>query len=193
MPALAVLLAAAVNVYDFGTMSASVPRWCVIYLWAGVVVWSQRRFDPVDRAALALLLWFALSLLWSQDWQQGVYEFTNASALCAIFMWVRRNPRWIGEAAMLSVVVALILQCLFPLDWGGHGNRNFQTETMLIAMALGLEARTKFALPAWIALATVVAWYLAFINPSKIEFVVALFLVAALVWRKRNILRPVPG
>ena len=111
----------------------------------------------------------ALSLLWSYDWRQGLYQLTNAAALLAVFLWVRRFPRFVPEAACVAVCLALILQYLYPLDYGGHGNRNFQTEVLLIGLALCRP------IPGLI-LAFPVFGYLWF-NESKIEWFALLCVV----------------
>ena len=131
------------------------------------------RVDHVDLLALTLLGYMALSLAWSTDVLQGQFQLTSAAALCAVFMWVRRYPGFIPEAAMLTLTGALVLQVANPVDWGGFGNMNFQTEAMLLLLALG--SQTRFT-PAFILLFAVTGFYLAWMNPSKIEWFVLLAL-----------------
>ena len=125
--------------------------------------------DHIDLLALSVLGYMALSLLWSKDALQGQFQLTNAAALCAVFMWVRRYPEYIPEAALVALVGALGLQAWNAADWGGFGNRNFQTEAMLLLLAIG--SQTRF-FPAFVLLFAVTGFYLAWMNPSKIEWFV---------------------
>lgn len=199
MPALkyiaAVLFIGASAIYGLTTLSASVPRWMVVYLWASLAVvsfvcWMWRgkslNLDKVDGLALGLLAWAALSLSWSSDWRQGVLELTNAAALCAVFLVTRRVPDLIPEAALLSLIVAVVLQYLYPLDWGGHGNRNFQTEAVILATLIAFQTERKWAwLLLWLVL-PFVGWLLFVENPSKSEFLVLPFVIAWLVYERRK-------
>lgn len=176
MPALrilaAALLIAAVNFYDFGTLSASVPRWIVIYIWAVMAFpLLAMRLDAVDWTAISLLLYLVVSWGWSSDRLATLHSLPNATALLVIFMWIRRNPQWVGEAATLAVLITLCLQYFFPWDYGGHGNRNFQSEVMIIGLCLG--CRWKWL---WWPTAIAVAVYLFAFNPGKIEYFAALAL-----------------
>src|SRR5512146_829607 len=141
MPALTFALFVAVSsVYGFGTFSAAVPRWIVLYLWAilaaasGIaLLWRSRlKLDETDLLAFVLFGWMCLSFAWTGDWKNGVYEITNAGSLLMVFLWVRRWPAGVAEAAIGAAVVLLVLQWMYPLDYGGHGNRNFQTEALIL-------------------------------------------------------------
>lgn len=197
MPALkltgAALFVAASALYGLTTLSASVPRWLVIYAWVCVISvgfavyvwrWKPIAFDKIDLAAVAVCGWCALSLTWSFDRQQGFLEIVNLLSFLFVFLWVRRNPEWIPEAATLSLCIALALQFAYPEDWGGHGNRNFQTEAIIFLSALSLRSRGKLLA---LALATsLVAWsFLIFSNPSKIEFFVLAFLIVWWIFERR--------
>lgn len=156
-----------------------------MYFWAALAsvvfavnLWKRKgRTDLVDCLALSLLAWMAISLSWSLDWRQGLFQLINAAALCAVFMWVRRHPQYIGLAAIIALAASLVLQFFNPEDWGGHGNRNFQTEALILLMALGLHERGPFGRLCLLALSIATLWYLIASNPSKIEFVVMVALV----------------
>ena len=167
-------------VYGLTTLSAAMPRWLVLYGWAVIAcvvfalsVWRNRaRVDQIDLLALSLLGWAALSLLWSADRLQGVMEITNGAALCAVFMWVRRYPEWIPEAAMVALAGTLALQWYSPGEWGGHGNMNFQTEAILLLLALSSQYKKDYLFPVFLALLACSVAYLVLVNPSKIEWLV---------------------
>lgn len=180
MPALGLcFFVLALSVFGLTTLSATVPRWLVIYGWAGLicVVFALRgrvRADGVDIAALALFLWASVTMLWTPDIKQGAYALTNAAALLTVFLWLRAYPHTIPRAAAVGVWVLLLLQWIYPADMGGHGNRNFQTEAVLLLCAI-----TAFGRPLW-AVPTILAGlvYLVAGNASKIEY--AAFLAVAL-------------
>jgi hypothetical protein len=183
----AVLLVAGTAVYDLTTGSASVPRWIIAYLWASLICisflvafvrsnWFD--FDRIDGLAVLSFLWAAFTLLWSKDWLEGVMQLTNLAALLAVFMWVRRFPDRIPDAAALCVTVALIMQLVWPLDWGGQGNRNFQTELILCGLCVSTFARGPICYFIILVLFPVSIWYLIFYNPSKIEFIVGAALIS---------------
>lgn len=192
----AALLVVAVNIFDMGSSSASAPRWMVVFGWAIlaclVAIWRYRHltFDSIDAAAVICFAWFCLSITWSQDYGEGICEATTALALLCVFMWVRRFPDLIPEACLLALVVALYLQFTDPKDWGGHGNRNFQTETMVMLLCLGWQARRWLI---YVPLSLVTIGYLVFLNPSKIEFFVALVLMVVNAGRIARNVRFVPG
>jgi hypothetical protein len=75
---------------------------------------------------------------------------------------------------LIALIGTLVLQWLYPQDWAGHGNRNFVTEAVLLLMALSGES-TRLKLP-WVLIVCIAAVFL-WINPSKIEYVVILFLM----------------
>jgi hypothetical protein len=185
MPALVgLLLVLSVTVYGLGTVSATVPRWIAIYLWAsaslGWLVWwgwkERLAFDRTDAAALSLFAYAALSVSWSGDWRLGIYQSVNAGALLAVFLWLRHAPvshvKHLPEAGLAIIVVTLIAQYLWPWDYGGHGNRNFQTEVLLIALLLGAASQSRWGKIGTAVLAVPVAGYLAFVNESKVEWFV---------------------
>lgn len=199
MPALnltaAALYVAAASIYGLTTLSAAVPRWLVVFLWASVAsvvflchLWrnSKIELDEIDWAAIALIAWCALSLSWSSDWRQGVVNLTCGAALFCIFQLVRSYPDLIPEAALAGVVVALVLYFMFPEDWGGHGNRNFQTEAIVIGLCLALETKRAWIRALWVPVCVVSAWLLLVENPSKIEFyaLAAIVMWKAYEWRK---------
>lgn len=180
------LLVGASAIYDLGTLSASVPRWLIVYAWACAAcflfawrVWvvGFKGIDRIDLMALVLLSWAALSLSWSSDWRQGVLELTNCIALCAVFMYVRRNPDGIQEAALVAVFLAVFLHALAPEDWGGHGNRNFQTEMIVLALCISFARKH---LMVWLLAFGAAAWLLLLENPSKAEFVAV---AGILLWK----------
>ena len=176
------LLAGAVSVYALGTLSASVPRWIVIYLWSlvplsSLVVAVRRgriRLDETDSAALLVMLWCGMSLAWAVDWRGAVYSYVNLGALYLVFCWVRHAPlrhvQYLPEAALLAILVGLVMQGLWPYDYGGHGNRNFQTEAFILCLALGLATRTAIGFVGCVLIGGATAVYLALFNPSLIEW-----------------------
>jgi hypothetical protein len=200
LPAGAFLVLASA-VYGFTTLSASVPRWLVIYIWASFALlvaifhlWKDgiRKLDEVDLAALCFLSWAAFSLAWSGDKNQGIVQLSQCAALCCVFMWSRRFPEWIPEAAFLALWAGMILQWLFPWDWGGHGNRNFQTEAMVLAWLVAWQSTRLAWLVALIVSTPVFAYYLLVENPSKIEYIAV---PAALMWiayDRRDVLKLLP-
>lgn len=189
------LLVGASAVYGLTTLSASVPRWIVLYVWAAMAcvvflstLWRDggKRVDLIDGLAFALLGWCALSLWWSADWRQGVVELTNGAALLCVFLWVRRFPDWIPEGALIAVILALALQYAYPDDWGGHGNRNFQTEMMILALCVAWQSKRTWAAVLCLFTLPAVSWFLAFSNPSKIEYFAVAALIAWQFYGRRN-------
>lgn len=144
-----VLVGAAV-LYGVGTASATVPRWIVVYLGAitaGAVfcwhVWRRRSVSigATDLWLIAVVGYVALSVTWSPDWRQGLYELANITALAAVFAAIRHSKGGLWhEAAWLALIVGLVDLVLFPHDTGGFGNRNFAAEFVIIASALALSA-----------------------------------------------------
>lgn len=198
MPALgACLLLLAFSLYDLGTLSASVPRWIVIYGWASLgMCWlavmvrrGRIAIDAVDLSAFLVWLYAGLSLLWSGDWREGVYEYANMTALFVVFLTVRRGflVGRLGEAALLCVVVALIDQLIWPMDWGGFGNRNFQAEAMILALALSWSA--KWLRPVWCVVCIATMVYLAGWNPSREWYFVSMTIFIAACGRSAFVSR----
>lgn len=145
------------TLYKAGTLSASVPRWCVLYgifligsLWLVSNVrkplpedsGDQLKVDLIDGAVWAFVLLSAESLLWSGDWRAGIYSLANMAALAGLFCMVRRLPAENFHLAVwLGVIVGLGMLIQWPLDTGGYGNRNFAAEFMVISIPLVLGAR----------------------------------------------------
>lgn len=142
------------------------------------IIRDKLKFDHIDGLALLALVWAGLSLGWSSDWRQGQLQLTNCGALFVLFVWIRRVNDWLPEAALLTVVVALVLQYLYPWDWGGHGNRNFQTEAIILALCVALNAHRLETWIAWVLITPIAVGYLLIGNPSKIEFIVIPALIA---------------
>ena len=203
MPALvATLFVLATSVYGLGTLSVSVPRWIVVYVFACValcrfVVWAWRRpsivLDRTDAAALALYAYIALSLAWTPDWRQGVYSLINVTAIFVVAMWVRHAREslmaMLPGAAVFGLFVAFIGQQVAPWDFGGHGNRNFQAELMVVVMALGLACVNAGARMAAVMCSLPAIAYLVLENDSKVEWFVVLFLLPVVAWRTFRYLR----
>lgn len=145
------LVAVALTVYGAGTLSATVPRWCVLYVIAGlslcafmVQVWRGRfKADLLDILAMVFVLYCAESLLWSADWRGGLYSLVNMAAVAVLFMTARRLD---AEPLKLAVLVATVILlgdlAVLPWDTGGLGNRNFAAEYMVMALPLCLTARS---------------------------------------------------
>ena len=181
------------SVYGMGTLSASVPKWLIVYGAAGVFSLAlvgkyRRRLAPLDAAVFSLLAYMGLSLSWSWDWMEGLYQLVNASALAIVFLWVR-HTKWehvslLPGFACLALAVSFIAQLKFPEDMGGHGNRNFQTEIMLSLIALSIAVRNNGARHAVIFCSVPVLAYLLIENESKIEWAVGVGLI--LFWALRR-------
>ena len=183
MPALVgTLLVLGVSVYALGTLSASVPRWIVIYVWAIIpllafVVAVRRgriRLDEIDSAALLVMLWCGMSLAWAVDWRAAVYSFVNLGALYLVFMWVRHarlaHVAYLPEAALMAILVGLTMQGIWPYDYGGHGNRNFQTEALILCLALGCATRTLIGFVGCFIVGGAAVIYLVLFNGSHVEW-----------------------
>lgn len=180
------LLLAGGSFYKLGTLSASIPRWTVIYSAAAIAVAAfllnlfrtgRIRIGPLDLAMLLFVGYAAETLLWTPDWRQGLIDWTHLAVLAAVFFYVRHgrvDATWVGPA---MVAVALAMLWWAPADTGGHGNPNFATEYLLLAL--------PFAVSRWWGWPTAGAAvvYLLFGNESKLEFLV--FAVWAAAWAIR--------
>lgn len=137
------------SVYGWGTLSASVPRWLVIYAWAGValvlapLLIRRVRLDAIDWSALAFLGYATLSYVWAADPLQAFYSLINMWALGIVFFAVRHTKiGFYPEAALVGVSIAMLCQVLWPFDYGGHGNSLFQATYIVIACVFGLTTTT---------------------------------------------------
>lgn len=173
--------------YGLGVANANIPRWFAVYIAAGLALtalpWRKGviRLGAVDLAVLAFVAYAAESLLWTLDWRQGVWQFENLAGLAAVFFYVRHaKPRFLSEAAVLSIVAGLGLVCYDPEFFGGFGNRNFVAEFLLIAAPLAWGAfgnRAKYVVPPVYA---AIAVYLVGFNDSKVEYLCLIGAIAVL-------------
>lgn len=193
LPALAAcVLVGAGSLYGVGTLSASVPRWCAVYggaavilTWGSLTLWRHfPRLDEVDRGAVGLYAYACLSLLWSGDWRQGLYQCVNAGSLLVVFVWVRHSchVKHLPTAAYVLLWIALFGQLADPDGWGGHGNRNFQAEAMLAFSALALCVVSEGARAAVLMTLPLPLGYLLIQNPSRMtHYVLSVLAIGLLV------------
>jgi O-antigen ligase len=149
--ATATALVLATSLYGFG--SATALKWAAVYLiaafavalfvrqfWKTGVVWA----DNADAALVLLLAWCAGSLLWSADPAWGGWNLLNIGALaCVFWLFKNENVKGLEEGALGTIIAALVLNAVWPEDWGGHGNPNFFAEIILIATPLALAAKPR--------------------------------------------------
>ena len=132
LPGLFVLLLA--TVFANGLVAGGVPKWLVIYAAAGCAILCGRRLalDRVSLAGLAVIVWAAVSLMWSTDPAAGALQLHKIAVLgvlfCAARAWGRDWP--LPELAVASVVAILALAPMVPTS--GFGNENFVTDYLLI-------------------------------------------------------------
>lgn len=167
--------------YGLGTLSATIPRWTILYLFVAYVLvkWAWTGKGPSGEVAQwtgVLVGYFGLSLLWSDDWREGVVHFVNAACLGVLFLYVRHEKPNLGWSVVVTGLGAILLAFMFPEDQGGFGNRNFITEYLLLAIPL------SFLTPLWVALpfSAGAMVYLVFFNASHIEFLVIIGWLAGL-------------
>lgn len=93
-------------------------------------------------AAFLLLLWAALSLLWTPDQWQGLFQLSHALLAISGFLLVSRLPEnavryAVLSGALLALLGHFVLLSLLPTDWyGGFGNKNFGAEFVMAAVPL---------------------------------------------------------
>lgn len=168
------LILAGSLLYGLGTLSASIPRWTILYVLAACVLlrwaWKAKApFGEPEQWTSVLVGYFWLSLLWSEDWREGIIHAVNATCLGVLFVYVREIRPRIGWSVAASAVLAVALVFVFPEDTGGFGNRNFATEFLLLALPLSFLTGNWFVA---IPLSVAAMAYLVFFNASNIEFLV---------------------
>lgn len=153
---------------------------CAIELAWGVLR-SSFSFDRLDSAAVFLLGWAAVSLLWASDRLTGIDSLFHWGMLTIIFLAFRRS---ISTKVSIGIATAVALGMLWTLFaqtqseskltfWGTYFNQNFWTEALLLGLPflyiLHRRLQTSYLRwPVWILAAAVVAALLFYI-PSKIE------------------------
>ena len=126
-------------------------RWLVLYAGLAMLLgWFTFRrfpsFDTIDWLVLALLLYAAESLLWSEDWRNGVWGLQNAAVAACVFIMVRRLPvvlEAVPDGALAVLALAVALFWVFPAQMGGFGNENFLAEHILILIPLATGTRWR--------------------------------------------------
>jgi len=132
----AILVGVAVLQWGYGVYSPNVPKWLGLYLCSFVLGLALARRSeggwrsfPPDAAALLLLLWMALSLIWSPDWHEGLIRLQNAVTLFVIYLYFSRRGAVPWDAI---AVTGIGLSLLRPDIFGGLGNTIFQSEFLLL-------------------------------------------------------------
>lgn len=141
--------------------------------------------------ALLLLLWAVVSLLWTPDRGQGMFQVSHAVlAVCAFALVIRLPEKAIEWAVLPGVLLALIghyvLLYVLPSEWwGAFGNKNFGAEFLMGAIPLGAVAlwNTKLRHSCWvIALLGVVCLFTVY-SAANAKYVALLTLgMCAAIW-----------
>ncbi len=172
----------------WGAGDPAVLRWLILYAGLAMLLgyFTFRpfgSFDTIDWLTLALLLYAAESLLWSEDWRNGVWVLQNSAVAACAFAMVRRVPAVLDvvpDAAVAVLAMAVVLFWVYPVQMGGFGNENFLAEHILILIPLATGTR-------WRGLAVVisaVAVVALLATDSRLPYLaVAAALSAALVLR----------
>ncbi|MDP3677311.1 MAG: O-antigen ligase family protein [Novosphingobium sp.] len=150
-------LAAAWLAFLPGFYDGNALKWALLYFPA-VALAARFALDPpkllrIDAAsatALALLGWAAFSLLWSQDWRNGLIGVFNGAACLALFWWARNRPEVLPKAAALGIAAAAVIQQGVGYH-GGFGNPNFLAEFLLMAAPFVCLHRFGWALAGFAA------------------------------------------
>jgi len=205
LPSLFVLLLALV--FAPGLMAGGVPKWLVIYAAAGCAILCSRRLalDRVSLAGLAVIVWAAVSLMWSTDPAAGALQLHKIAVLgvlfCAARAWGRDWP--LPELAVASVAIILALAPMVPTS--GFGNENFVTDYLLMLVPFlvvfavqhkgsvirKFRATAKkckgYGCLAWFPLLAVAVYLVAF-NGARAEYLVAgaVMVVGLLLIRQRS-------
>ncbi len=163
-------------------------RWFVLDIFAVfAVVWFLVNFVRngvyslgwAHFVALVFLAYAALSLLWSEDPRQGIFQLQGLAPLFVVF--VAAPYLSVRALALLMAGGAVVLSIGLGPE-AGFGNENFATEFILIALVLGFWRWRVLSLV--IAVHAVIVLYY---NPSSIELVVfAVLGLAFLVWFARE-------
>jgi O-antigen ligase len=188
------------------------PKWAALIvsamLWAILVVFGVRlgiaetpRFGLADASIAALLLWLALSILWSPDRASAVSALPTIIAT-VVFYALGRLTRpahlalILASAAVVAIVVTILLWILVPGGLGlhgGFGNVNHLAEFLVAAIPLSFVGYKIFRSRHWrtIALLTSVVGGVFLIGYLQTKLVFAAIFVIAAFWafaRHRNIL-----
>lgn len=97
-------------------------------------------------AAALLLLWSCLSLLWTPDLGQGMFQASHGLLAVLLYLVVARLPlegirKGLLPGVALSLLIHFFLLYELPTDWyGGFGNKNFGAEYVLGAIPLAAAA-----------------------------------------------------
>lgn len=126
--------------------SGGTGKWFPVCLLAAVLLvrrnWLLTR---AHEAGLSLVLIAGLSLLWSEDWRQGLHQLGLSVALLVVFLraWeLEKMLPWLVTGAVASVLATLAL-----VEHAGFGNPAFVVEFFLIAAPfLVLTGRVGVAL-----------------------------------------------
>lgn len=151
--------------------SGGTGKWLPVCLLAAVLLFTGKwKLTRAHEAGILLFGWACVSLLWSEDWRQGLHQVGLGFALLVIFLRSGALKESVGPAVMLAVAGVLVLACFD--DDAGFGNPIFVAEFLLIAAPF-LFLTQSVGLTVGIVAAT---WLLVF-NRADIE-VMALALVA---------------
>lgn len=161
---------------------------------------GRTRFDQVDTFALLLLMWVSISLLWTPNRLGGIDTAIKWALLTTIFLGLRRESGLKAYATLatgigIGLVGILLIDRLHVADFGSYFNPNYQTEALLLGLPFLFVFNEK-STPLWLrwtsrVAAGLVMFFLIFVNPSKIEFLVVagcgiVFALASL-WRKSKL------
>ena len=141
----------------FDWHSGGTGKWFPVCLLAGLLLvrreWSLTR---AHEAGLLLFLWAGSSILWSEDWRQGLHQWGLSLALLVVFLRAGELEKLLPW--LVTGAVAAVLATLAFVEHAGFGNPAFLVEFLLIAAPfLALTGRYGIAV-AVIA----VSWLLVF-------------------------------
>ena len=115
--------------------SPHVLRWVAIGLLATALLFCEFKLTLPTAVGFGVLGYFALSLSWSSDPQEGTLQLAKVSALWLIFCafaggLLRSHVALVITLAFFGALVALMAR---PEIDGGFGNKNWLAEWLLIA------------------------------------------------------------
>lgn len=188
------------------------PKWAALIvttmLWSLLVGFGLRwgasetpLFTLVDASVTALLLWLALSVLWSPDRASAISALPTIITAGTFYTLGRltrphRLALILSSAAIAAIAMSLLLWLLIPGRLGlhgGFGNVNHLAEFLVAAIPLSLVGYKAFPQSHWrmVALLTTIVGSVFLIGFLQTKLVFAATLMMIVFWafaRHRNVL-----